>query len=95
MKCIIAGWLKCALTEAGIDINKYKAHSFRSASTSKVFALGLSVKDILKRGNWHNESTLQNFYHKHVITLAEKYQNKMFSDSKKIALSRGLERIGF
>ena len=72
MKCTIVGWLKCALKEAGIDINKYKAHSFRSASTSKALVLGLSVKDILNRGNWHNESTWQKFY--------QKYQNKMFSD---------------
>ena len=67
MKCTIAGWLKWAFKEAVIDIDKYKPHSFRSASTSKGFAL----KDILKRGNWHNEATWQIFYDKRAITSAE------------------------
>ena len=82
MVCTIAGWLKHALKEAGFDIDKYKAHSFRSASTSRDLALGLLVNDILKRGNLRNESTWQKVYDKHVITSAEKYQNKVFSDSK-------------
>ena len=48
----IANWVKLVLKTAGIDTSlyKYKAHSCRSASTSKAKVLGISFKGILKRG---------------------------------------------
>ena len=36
---------------AGNDAKLHKAHSCRSASTSKGKVLGISLKDILKRGH--------------------------------------------
>lgn len=53
----IAGWVKAVMRDAGIDISKFKAHSCRSASTSKAKVMGLSLDDILKRGQWSGKST--------------------------------------
>ena len=39
------------LKMAGNDAKLHKAHSCRSASTSKAKVLGISLKDILKRGH--------------------------------------------
>ena len=47
------------LKAAGIDISKYQALSCRSASTSKAKVQGLSLSDILMRGQWSWESTWQ------------------------------------
>ena len=51
---------------AGIDTKVFKGHSTRSAATSKPSSLGISVKDILERANWTNESTFQKFYNKKI-----------------------------
>lgn len=64
----LARWIKFVLRESGVNTNIFQAHSSRSASTSKVssnLALnGLSVKDILNKGNWSRESTWQKFYNR-------------------------------
>ena len=41
---IIANWVKLVLKIAGMDASLYKAHSCRSTSTSKVKALGMSLR---------------------------------------------------
>ena len=46
-------WVKTTLSLAGIDISQFKAHSTWSASSSKAFSSGLSLDDVLKRGNWY------------------------------------------
>ena len=70
-KCTIAGWLKNTLNLAGINTDVFKAHSTRAASTSKVGSSlgssGLSLQDILKRGNWSNADTWQKFYNKEIV----------------------------
>ena len=48
----IANCVKIVLKIARIDISLYKAHSCRSASTSKAQVLCMSLKDILKIGQW-------------------------------------------
>lgn len=58
----IANWLKKVMTAAGIDTDKYKAHSTRSAATSKAKAVGLSVSDIIAQANWSRASTFSRFY---------------------------------
>ena len=55
------------LSESGVDITVYKAHSCRSASTSKVNNIGITIKEILDRGCWSNDHTFQKFYAKYVI----------------------------
>ena len=60
----LAGWLKTTMAEAGIDTSIFKAHSTRSASTSKARALGLVVEHIVKQGNWSKAQTFHKHYHK-------------------------------
>jgi len=62
----VSGWLKEILKLSGIDINIYKGHSTRSASTSKAKSLGISTKNILERAHWSGKSTFQKHYYKQV-----------------------------
>ena len=76
-KSTIARWLKEVLNLSGINTDHFQAHSVRGASSSKVSSKGLSVQDILNRGNWSNESTWQRFYHKEVETPARRFQDSL------------------
>ena len=62
---------------AAIDISVIKAHSVRGASTSKAIAMGLSTKDILKRGNCSRQSTSQKDYRKDVVSYSRNFQEKL------------------
>ena len=77
-KSTIAGWLKLLLSKSGIDTNIYKAHSYRSATSSKAFLTGLSIDDILKHGNWSKASVWQKFYNKPTLDKTSAYQNRVF-----------------
>ena len=59
----MARYVKSFLHMGGIEVC-FTAHSTRSASTSKVKEVGLSMKDIAKAAGWSNESTFQRFYNK-------------------------------
>ena len=48
----LAKWLKCVLEMAGIDVTVFKAHSYRSASTSAAFQGNCSLKNILDVHCW-------------------------------------------
>ena len=61
----LARWLKFVLMLSGIDLC-YKAHSFRSASTSCVFQKGVSIKDIMNTANWSSAQTFYKYYYKEV-----------------------------
>ena len=74
----ISGWLKNILKKAGIDISTFKAHSTRSASTSKADLSGAPIEEILKRGCWSNKSTWQKFYNKNIIQEGELFQEMVF-----------------
>jgi integrase len=71
----LARHLKWVLQEAGIDINQFKAHSFRSASTSQALSQGIPVAEILSRASWASESTFCKFYAREIL------EGKAFSDS--------------
>lgn len=60
----VSRWIKEVIALAGIDTSVFKAHSTRAASTSKASNSGVSLKEIVKRGYWSNESTFQKFYNK-------------------------------
>jgi len=72
----ISRWMVSVLNESGIDTSTFKAHSVRSASSTKAKVQGLSIKDILKRGHWKRESTFTRFYNKSVLEdiSSERYQ---------------------
>ncbi|KAL9965154.1 hypothetical protein ACROYT_G028915 [Oculina patagonica] len=57
-------WVKCVLTNAGIDTNQFDAHSTRSASTSAAKRSGLDMTTIMKAAGWSNASTFALFYDK-------------------------------
>ena len=63
--------MKLVLKIAEIDTSLYKAHSCRSGSTSKAKVLGISFKDILKRGQWSGASTWQRHYNKEIVNTRE------------------------
>jgi Phage integrase family len=69
----VSRWLKEILKRAGINIDVFKAHSFRGASTSKAYSKGLSISDIFNRAGWENNSTcFARFYNR---TVAETNDN--------------------
>ena len=58
----IGRWTRTIMSESGIDIDIYKAHSTRSASASALACAGTPIGDILKKGAWTDESTFKQFY---------------------------------
>ena len=63
----VSRWLKQFLGESGIDTSIFTGHSTRSASSSKVKQLGLSISQILDRGQWSNKTTFEKFYNKPIM----------------------------
>lgn len=64
--CSIARWLKLVLSNAGINVLKFKAHSYRSASSSAAKRAGISLNDILKTANWALGQTFKTFHCKDI-----------------------------
>ncbi len=59
----LSRWLTTLLAAAGIDTSVFKAHSTRSAATSKAAATGFSIAQILAAGCWSDKSnTFAMFY---------------------------------
>jgi integrase len=71
----LAKHLKRVLGAAGVDTNQFSAHSFRSASTSKALAVGVSIEDILARATWSSSSTFCKFYAREIT------EGKAFSEA--------------
>jgi len=63
-KDTLSRWLKLVLNAAGIDTEKYKAHSTRSAATSAAKAIQVPIMDILQTAGWSSEPTFRKFYDK-------------------------------
>ena len=81
--CTISGWLKKTLKQAGINNDLFKAHSARSASSSKASVGGAPLVEILKRGSWSHHSSWQKFYNKHPIQNGQVFQDMVYKDSSK------------
>ena len=64
----LARWIKDILQVCGVDTSVFKAHSTRSAATSKAFLHGASIAEILKLANWSNEKTFTRYYHRSVAS---------------------------
>ena len=64
----IGRWLKEVLKRAGVDIQKFSAHSTRSASVSAAKTLNISVKTILDTAGWSNTETFAKFYDRPLIS---------------------------
>ena len=63
----ISRWIKDELSKAGVDTSVFKAHSCRSASSSKARDAGISVSEILKKGGWKSVHTFKTFYSRDII----------------------------
>ena len=57
----IGHWIKDTLKMVGMDIERFTAHSTRSASTSQAQMKGVPVMDILRVANWISRSTFERF----------------------------------
>lgn len=66
----LARWVRWLMTEAGIDVSKFGAHSVRGAMASKSFSMGVSLSDIMHAADWSAESTFKTFYYKPIIDVA-------------------------
>ena len=73
----VDGWVKAILGSAGIHRNLFTAHSARASYTSKPKVKGLSLENILKRGNWFNNSTLQKHSRKFVSSESPQFQKRI------------------
>jgi len=70
----VSRWITDILELSGIDTNKFKAHSTRSAASYKAKTFGVPVKEILKRGHWSNDSTFQRHYVEEVVDNNDLFQ---------------------
>mgnify|MGYP001795637579 CR=1 FL=1 len=52
---------------SGIDINLFKTHSTRAASTSAAKKAQVPLQEILDRAGWSSAKTFATFYNKEVI----------------------------
>ena len=73
----LARWIKEMLRFSEINTDIFKAHSVRSASTSKAKSLRFTTKDILRKGNWSGESTWQRFYNKEIRSKEQIFQESV------------------
>lgn len=60
----ISRWLRTVMKCSGIDSDKFKSHSIRSASASKAKQKFVPIEDILKMAGWSNGQTFARFYDK-------------------------------
>ncbi len=59
----VSRWITSTLASAGIDVTVFKAHSTRSAATSKVLSTGFPLQKVLQAGAWSDKSnTFARFY---------------------------------
>ena len=61
----LARWMLDALKQSSIDVDKFKAHCIRGASTSKAVNMGVYPSMILiSTADWTNIRTFEKFYHR-------------------------------
>ena len=54
------------MLSSGIDCDNYKAHSVRSASTSRAKNCQIPIQEIMKTAGWSSARTFCQFYDKKV-----------------------------
>ena len=62
----IARWVKTVLHLSGVDIDIYKPHSCRSASTSHAKLAGVPLEDIMQTGQWKFSDCFTTFYDREI-----------------------------
>lgn len=75
----ISRWVKSAMCSAGIDTKIFKAHSVRSAATSKARLKEVPIDKILSTAGWSNAGTFAKFYDKPVIKDDKSFENAVLA----------------
>lgn len=75
----ISRWIKQVMTRSKIDTSKYKAHSVRSASVSKVCNT-IPVSQIIAKAGWSNATTFAKYYHKQIEGKVDTYATAVLRD---------------
>ncbi|KAI8437968.1 hypothetical protein MSG28_010630 [Choristoneura fumiferana] len=77
----ISKWLKMVLSESGVDVTMFSAHSTRHAATSAARAAGVAVDVIRKTATWTSSSlTFARFYNRPVIDDSEFARSVCFAN---------------
>ena len=63
----LANWVTSVFKESGVDVQSFKPHSVRSATTSKYLRLNVPIDAILSKAQWAAESTFRRFYDKPIL----------------------------
>ena len=63
----VSRWLKEFLKLSDIDTSIFTGHSTRTAAAPKAKQVGLSLPEILRRGQWTNKTTFETFYNKPIV----------------------------
>ncbi|XP_038044662.1 uncharacterized protein LOC119719320 [Patiria miniata] len=77
----VSRWLKQSLTEAGVDVSEFKAHSFRTASTSAAANKGVPINLILQTAGWASSTTFAKFYNRSDSILCSEGAQSQFSQA--------------
>lgn len=70
-RATISRWVRTLMMKAGINVEKFKPHSTRSASTSSARDKGVPMKCIMNAAGWRQENTFRRFYDKPVQQSSE------------------------
>ena len=76
----ISRWIKTVMSSAGINVEKYKAHSVRSASSSKVNVACVPIEHILKVAGWSNAKTFAQFYNKELEDSSKTFSSAVLAE---------------
>jgi len=73
----ISRWLCQLLEKSGIDVDKFKSHSYRHSSVSKAYKEGASIDSVYKAAHWTSGSKVfAKFYNRPIVN-----DNLVFADS--------------
>lgn len=75
----LARWLKLVLYSSGIQVDEFKAHSFRSAAVSAAYKKGCSLKCILDTADWSSDKTFRRFYLRESVDSDITFSNAVFA----------------
>ncbi|XP_045504508.1 uncharacterized protein LOC123701156 [Colias croceus] len=85
-RTVIAGWVKSALREAGVEA---APGSVRSAVASRSWLDNESIDKILARGNWRSQNTFKKYYRKEITPLSPKWRyaiERRIEDERKLTM---------
>ena len=93
-KDTIARWVKHVLQLSGVNVDIYKPHSYRSASTSHAQLAGIPLEGILQAGQWNSSECFTKFYDR-VIERTDFTASQLFADSLECIASFTLMLVAF